>query len=96
MAVLFRRNTPISIGQNCKESTNAKALYFAQKFGTDTKYPYIHAEIDAIRKVWGKMYLDKKYTLVSVRLGKTGVLFAKPCGNCQTVIDAIGLKVIWT
>ena len=97
-AFLWKKNRLISIGQNCADKPCAKALYFAKRFKTHhrIKYPYIHAEINAVQKVWGKTQIDSSFSLVSLRVSKDCILRnAKPCGDCQTVLSAIGVDDIW-
>lgn len=97
-AFIWERNRLISIGQNDPLTPSPKALYFAKRYGCDTEYPFIHAEVDAISKVWGRVHLDKSHSIVVVRLNSFGeTCLSKPCENCQKVIDGIGFKeVIWT
>ena len=101
-ACIFKKKKLLSIGQNVMDKPMAKALRFAMMFNLEQKkkWPYLHAEIDAISKLWGKHYLDGGYTLISVRLSYiNGVLElrnAKPCCDCTEVINAIGLKCYYS
>lgn len=95
---LYRKNRLISIGQNDTHNESAKAKKFADRFnlGLQKKYPYIHSEIDALAKVWGKQYIDSSYSLVVIRLNKAMELqMSKPCGGCSKVLQAIGLSKVW-
>ena len=95
---LWKKNRLISIGQNCEDKPCAKALYFAKRFKTHhrIKYPYIHAEINAVQKAWGKTQIDSSFSLVSLRVSRGCVLRnSKPCSDCQTVLSAIGVDDIW-
>ena len=97
-AFLWKKNRLISIGQNCADKPCAKALYFAKRFNTKRriKFPYIHAEINAIQKVWGKSQIDNSFSLVSLRVSRDCILRnAKPCRDCQTVLSAIGISDVW-
>ena len=97
-AFLWKKNRLISIGQNCADKPCAKALYFAKRFKTKhrIKYPYIHAEINALQKDWGREQIDNSFSLVSLRVSRGCVLRnAKPCRDCQTVLSAIGVDDIW-
>lgn len=99
-ALLWKKNTLISVGQNETEKTSAKAFYFAKRFNTPNKikYPYIHAEVDAISKVWGKTFINESFSIVSLRFTKDGKLNnAKPCKDCQSVIRSAGIgSVYWS
>lgn len=96
-AFIWKRNRLISIGRNDPINQNKKALDFGVRFKVQhfVNFPFLHAEIDAIRKVWGRHKLDSSYTLVSIRLNN-GIKNAKPCINCNTVLQALGLKVIYS
>jgi deoxycytidylate deaminase len=97
-AFLYKRNTLISIGQNDTQQESAKAKKFANKFRVEKtkKYPYIHSEIDAISKVWGKQYIDNSYSMVIIRLNKSlDLQMNKPCQSCTKVLKALGLSKVW-
>lgn len=97
-AFIFKKNKLLSIGQNDPTSTNAKSTKLAKRFGAKKPliYPYIHAEIDAISKLWGKLYIDKIFTLVSIRLNRHGELrISKPCKDCQIVLKGLCIPVIF-
>ncbi len=92
-AFLWNKNKLIAVGRN-SEMPVAKALYFGKKFDLPNakEYKYIHAEIDAFSKAWGKFYIDHKFSLVSLRLNnKLELRNAKPCSECSTVISALNL-----
>jgi hypothetical protein len=93
---IYRRNKLLSIGQN--GGMSPKVLYFANKFSVPLfrKYPYIHSEVDAISKIFGKIYIDSKLTMVNIRIGSGGMMLSKPCVKCQEIIEAVGLKVIYS
>ena len=90
----------ISIGQNRVDKPSAKALYFAERFNIEKqkKYPYIHAEISAIQKVWSKVYIDNSVSMVVLRLSKNETLQnSKPCKGCSTILAALGIDdVCWS
>lgn len=102
IALLYKKRRLISIGRNNKEIENAKAVYFASIFNVADwkKYPYIHAEIDALSKAWKKNYIDDSYTIFSLRVvhhdHKIKIAMAKPCKNCNKVLQAIGCKVYYS
>lgn len=97
-AFIYRKNKLLSIGQNDPTSTNAKSRKLAKRFGAKKPlvYPYIHAEIDVISKLWGRLYIDKIFTLVSIRLNRHGELrISKPCKDCQIVLSSLCIPVIF-
>ena len=98
-AFLFAKQKLVSIGQNVMDKESAKALAFALRYNlaTQRKYPFIHAEIDSISRVWGKQYIDNNFTMVSLRISKGLVLRnAKPCKNCKSVLDSLGVSVYYS
>ena len=97
-AFLWMKNRLISIGQNIVDKPSAKALYFAKRFGSEKqkKYPYMHAEINAIQRAWGKVHIDSSMSLISLRLSVNGNLqMAKPCRDCQSVLSALNIESVW-
>ena len=97
-AFIFKRNKLISIGVNRPRKPDAKALYFGSKFNVHKfkKFNFLHAELDAIQRCWGKVHLNRSYCMVVIRLNKYGQLRnSKPCKNCQTILDAIGIHNVW-
>lgn len=94
----YHKNNLLAIGQNNPEKTHTQALRLAQRFNTDTKYPYLHAETDLISRLWGKYYIDSSLTVVLVRLNKKGQLRnSKPCEKCHKILDALGIeKLHWS
>lgn len=94
---LFKKNKLVSIGMNSYKPS-AKIVYLGNRFNID-KYKQFgcpHAETDAISKAWGKSYIDNSFSLVIIRLNKVGKMQnSKPCVNCQTIIDAIGIDDVW-
>jgi deoxycytidylate deaminase len=86
---------------------SSKALYFGKRFNLPhlVKYPFIHAEIDAVSKLWGKHRIEGDEKVVVVRLKKSGTsatarkilvpAIAKPCENCYNVLSALGIKKVW-
>ena len=75
-----------------------KALIIGRQFGIDhfKEFPYIHAEMDAISRVYNQYDFSGKETLVIVRLNsKFELRMAKPCESCSEVIRAVGITKIW-
>jgi deoxycytidylate deaminase len=97
-AFIYRRTKLISFGINNPCELCPKTLYFAKRFNIEKykKFNYRHAEIDAIRKCWGKIFLDSNYQMVVLRLNKNRELLeSRPCENCQAVLDEIGIRKVW-
>ena len=95
---LYKRNKLVTIGQNNINSESAKAKKFAERFNLNQqkRFSYIHAEIDAISKAWGKTYIDNSYSMVVLRLNKSlDLQMSKPCSECSKVLQAIGLSKVW-
>lgn len=90
---VYDGNRLISIGQNSAEPC-AKGRKFQDRFGV-YYYDSLHAEISAISKLWGKTYIDGRLRFVVIRLSTRGLCNSKPCGQCQTVLDALGVSRVW-
>jgi hypothetical protein len=92
----FHGNKLIAIGQNNPEQTNAKAYHMRQRFNVDARYPYIHAEVDMLSKLWGKYYIDNNLKVVVLRLNKQGILRnSKPCEKCSAILQALDIDKLW-
>ena len=94
----WKKNKLISIGINNPFMVNSKALKFAQRFNTkkQIKYPYLHAEIDMISRVWGKTRIDGSIKVVVLRLNSEGQLKnSKPCKSCASILEALDVDNIW-
>jgi len=97
-AFLWQRSKLLAIGQNVTDVPNAKALKFARHFNVPhfKNFAYLHAEVDAISKLWGRVYVDSSIKLVVLRINKHGQLqMSKPCKSCQTILDALGIDKVW-
>lgn len=97
-AFIFERNKIISIGQNDTVRTSVRAVKLAKKFGAKKalKYPYIHAETNAISKLWGKYHISSKNKLISLRLNKHGELRTSlPCKDCSIILNGLNLSFIY-
>ena len=94
----WRSSKIISIGQNDPDSTNAKAMWFAKRFKNKKQvdYPYLHAEVDMLSKLWGRYYIDSKMKVVVLRINSRGELRnSKPCPSCSNIFSALGVGKIW-
>ena len=94
----WKKNRLISIGINNPFNVSSKAFKFAQIFGTkkQLKYPYLHAEIDMISRMWGKTRVDGNIKVVVLRLNKNGKLKnSKPCKSCSSILEELSVDDIW-
>ena len=97
-AFAWKKNNLLAIGQNRTDKPDGKALKFAKRFNTPLtiKYPYLHAEISAVSKLWGKTYIDSNIKMVVIRLNRFGELCnSKPCQSCSTVLNALNVTDVW-
>lgn len=94
---IWERNNLLAIGQNANR-IDAKTMYFAKRFNISRfrQYPYLHAEVDAISKLWGRIYIDNRLKLVSLRVNTLGVLCnSQPCVGCSAVLNGLDISKIW-
>jgi hypothetical protein len=97
--IWFKRKRLLSIGLNNPNKPNAKALYFANRYSLtkQRKYPYIHSEIDAISRLFGRFYIDNQCTMVNIRINSLGELQnSHPCKDCKQVLDALDVNYIYS
>ena len=98
-AFIWKRSCLLSIGKNNLNNENPKALMFAEKFNVPdlVQWPYMHAEIDAVSKLWGKYHIDRSLKMVVIRLNRDFLLRnSKPCSKCQMILHPLGLtKRMW-
>jgi hypothetical protein len=97
-AFTYKRKKLLTIGFNNMKTESAKVLKFVRRFNTKQQYLHRHAEIDAISRLWGRIYIDERITFVLVRLNRFLQLGdSKPCQYCQPVLDALGIDdVYWS
>ena len=100
-AIAFNSNKPIVIAQNNPNKINHKAYRIGKRFKLDhyQKYPYIHAESHLVSKLLDRYNtIRTDWSLVVLRINRQGrLLLSKPCENCQTILDSLGLsKVYWS
>jgi len=92
------KNTLVAIGQNRPDAPSGRALKFAKRFNnTQTiKYPFLHAEVDLISRLWGRFYINNKLKVVVIRLNRFGKMQnSKPCSSCANILDALDVNKIW-
>jgi len=98
-AFAIRKNKILEVGRNKPDWQDVKALYLARSFGIEKweNYPYLHAESDLIIKLDDK-YKNHKTEILSIRINRHGRFkLAKPCINCQKMLDGIGItKIVWS
>lgn len=96
---IWKRNTLLSVGTNNVEQENGRVIFFANKFKVPEmkRFPYIHAEIDAISKLWGRHHIDSSLKTVVIRINKDyDIRNSKPCDRCNSVLNQLGLtKKLW-
>lgn len=97
-AFVFRKSKLLSIGQNNPEKTHPMAQIMSDRFKSGLEYPYLHAETDAISKIWNKYKIGGDMRLVVLRLNRLGVLRnSKPCRPCSKIIDCLDFgEVYWS
>jgi len=97
-AFLFKRNRLVSMGLNDPTRIRAEAFHFGIKFNIEKfkKFSFLHSEVDAVRKCWGKIHIDSSYSIVSLRINKKLELKnSKPCCHCNIMLKALGLDRVW-
>jgi hypothetical protein len=100
-AIAFDVNKPICIAQNNPIKINHKAYKIGQRFNIQQyqEYPYSHAESHLISKLLDTYNtIRSDWSLVVLRINRQGkILLSKPCNNCQSILDSVGLhKVYWS
>jgi len=98
-AIAFDVNKPIAIAQNNPIKIDHKAYKMGQRFNIAQyqEYPYSHAESHLISKLLDRYNtICPNWSLVVLRINRQGrLLMSKPCENCQTILDSLGLKKIY-
>ena len=96
---IWKRNKLISTGTNNPNRENGRVVLFAQKFNVPDmiKWPYMHAEIDAISKLWGRYHINSSLKTVVLRINNRMQLKpSMPCNRCMPVLSGLGLdKRLW-
>jgi hypothetical protein len=100
-AIAFDVNKPIAIAQNNPIKINHKAYKIGPRFNIShyKEYPYSHAESHLVSKLLDRYNtIRPNWSLVVLRINRQGrLLMSKPCKNCQTILDSLGLmKVYWS
>lgn len=89
---IWKRNKLLSVGVNDVNRENGRVLTFAQKFNVPVLWPYMHAEINAISKLWGRHIIDQSLKTVVIRINKHFHLKnSKPCENCMPIMEKLGM-----
>jgi len=96
---VWRRNTLISAGTNDVINPSCRALMLAKRFNSPdlVEWPYLHAEIDCVQKLWGRYNIDSKLKTVVLRLNADMALCdSKPCDKCIAILEPLGMtKKLW-
>ena len=99
-AYVYKKNRLLSIGQNYPRYPNNKVFSFAKRFGIKDwlSHPFVHAELDAISKLWGKYHIDSSLKFVVLRFNRFGqIKNSKPCSNCKKILNALDVvEVYWS
>lgn len=98
-AFAIKKNKIIEIGKNKPDTMSQKVFSIAKIYGIEKwiHFPYLHAESDLIIKL-GPENIDRQIEILSLRINWHGRFrIAKPCKNCQKLIDSVGIKkVTWS
>lgn len=87
---ILKKNRIVAIGEEQRGKTHP----LAQKFGY--KYPTIHSELDAFRKL-SLEDRNAKLMLVNTRISPTGNIgMARPCRHCRGWIEEIFGEIWFT
>ena len=100
-AIAFDVNKPICIAQNNPIKVDHKAYKIGQRFNISKyqEYPYSHAESHLVSKLLDTYNtIRSDWSLVVLRINRQGkILLSKPCENCQTILNSVGLnKIYWS
>ena len=90
---IWRRNKLLATGINGTVES-PKCVKMGQTFNSSyfKEYPYVHAEIDAISKLWGRTNICSSLSMVVIRLNIRGELMeSRPCQHCMPVLAKLGL-----
>lgn len=89
---IWKRTNLLSVGVNDVDRMNGRMVTFAQKFNVPVLWPYMHAEIDAVAKLWGRYHVDHSLKVVVLRLNKELKLRdSRPCKICMPILSQLGL-----
>jgi len=100
-AIAFDVNKPIAIAKNNPIKIDHKAYKIGKKFNISKyqEYPYSHAESHLVSKLLDTYNtIRSDWSLVVLRINRQGkILLSKPCENCQTILNSVGLnKIYWS
>lgn len=92
-AFIWKRNKLLATGINGIDES-PKCVKMGQTFNSQymQEFPYVHAEIDAISKLWGRTQITGNLSMVVIRLNKRRELMeSRPCQHCMPVLAKLGL-----
>jgi len=77
---------------------SARVLKFKRRFKTNQEFLYMHAELDAVSRLWGRTHIDGDLLFVVLRMNRHRLIGdSKPCSFCESVLDSLGInKVYWS
>ncbi len=88
--VYDKRGRILAKGKNSYLKSHPLQWKFAKQVGLNHKI-YLHAEIDAIRKVKNRSKIHK---IVVERYNSGKPAKSKPCPICEAAISAFGIKIV--
>jgi deoxycytidylate deaminase len=95
----IRKNKIIAVGKNKPEYPSQKVLNLAYTYDIEKwkNYPFFHAESDLVTKL-PKDIKPKDLEILSIRINRHAQFrLAKPCKNCQKMLDSMGIqKILWS
>lgn len=98
-AFAIRKNKILAVGRNKPDYESKDALYLGRIYNIEkwNVFPYLHAESDLIARL-DPEYQNHKTEILSIRINRHGRFkLAKPCVNCQKMLDEIGItKIVWS
>lgn len=93
---IFNKNRILSIGTNNynkEHPYHRMGKYHGYKKNPSQYHPCLHSEISALLRLGEEDC--SRYTFVNIRIDNNNkVSIAKPCPNCQRVLDQVGYKKI--
>lgn len=95
----YKRKRLVAVGVNNPSQPSAKALYFANRYNLrkQKEYPYIHSEVEAIARVFGKFYIDERCTMVNIRINSLRELQnSRPCRDCEQLLTALNVSCVYS
>lgn len=90
IAIITKNGRTLAIGHNNK---NRLAFPFKKVNGYST-LSGIHAEMDAIRKVYSSQLKGATITILGINSRSNNLIMSKPCPACLRAIKEVGIKKV--